>query len=259
MGYKITDPIGLKSEASLPKLRISDGAKSETAKALSAKRGSAKDLAGDAAKVSTLSIAQNAERFTEVAAEATKAIAALKSEQLDLANAASATADARAQSTYDTELDTLQTEIQRVASTATFNGKNAIQGGGITISDESRNIYTGVQVANQSNLATDLGLSLSNQTNADSAANTLERSFLGALQASDGSAAAHSKAQGAVARGEIQESGDSSGSQKLSNIDDATKLAEKVAEEIRRKYKPSDPEASLINELDPERVNTLVA
>jgi len=259
---KINSKVGLAEGGIELKLNTSDRSKTDLLKAFGNRaEGSKSDSFPDQAKVGSLALANNAKDVADKSNDAAAAITDLRSQQLDFAKLAENTSDSRAQATYSTQIASLQTEINRVASSATVNGQNVFNGVGISINDPSSDYHKVVQVANLQSLTNDPGVTVTDQVSAKSADTTLT-GLLSTTQSVKADSGAEAKsAQQKVDETAIKDPDPSkSAEQALKNIDDAAKLAQKVASEIVQKYQSGSSDEELIaSTLDPKKAQSLLA
>lgn len=263
MDFKVGSKIGLGNPSPERNLRVSSAvrASSDLEKLTRVSKSDLRAVTDDAASVGTSDLARNAQGFAEANASAVDSIKDLTEQQLGYAQLAEVTADPRKHSAYASEISSLQTEINRVVSDATFNGQNPVRGGGISINDDTTEFHRAVQVTDYSSFSQSIDVSDFDQSAAATLAETLEGSVLSARTADSASEGVYSSASQITAE-TAPKSTDSTqqAEQALDSIEDATKLAEKVAQEIRNKYSPGEPdEAVIAATLDRERVKDLLA
>ena len=262
MDFKIAAKLGLAESRTERKLKINSEARndSELIK-LTRPAKDVRSVTDDAASVGASALARNAEQFAGANSAALDQVRSLTAQQLSYSKLAEATADSRIQSEYASEINTLQTEINRVVSSASYNGANPVSGGQISIDDDASNFHRVVQVANNSGLYSSTTLSSLNQNSAATLTTTLKAS-LSSARIADNAGESRSDNAAEVATATIPKSSDPTeqADAALASIEDAAKLAEKVAQDIRDKYTPGNVEESLISSsLERDRVKDLLA
>lgn len=241
----------------------SDSDKANTTSRLKETKGDQTSVTGSSTEVSTLLIASNSKSFVDIASAAVSSIASLREKQSDLAYEAKNTADPTRQTTLNTELSNLQTEIQRVYNAATFNGQNVLQGNTSVVSSDRLDLNEVVSSANLSTLATNPNVSLSGQTNASTAYDTLTGYVAAAYSAVAGIGAAASKADTTLSEAVSKDQAARQISPtKISEIEVAQKVADNVSEKIAASADPNKGEKALvdsISNLNPDRVAALLS
>lgn len=215
----------------------------------------------------------NIGRAISTAQNALSAVSDIRTKQLELAQKSESSANPEQRASYQTEFDSLQSEISRVQSAATFNGVNVVQNqnsytlqvtasanSSLSIEDNSA-IVTGVSQS----LFTNYGLSVSSTAGASDAADQLQQIGDITRSALFGVNSAYGKAEDSVKKfGPDSEATITSGYQ-LQSDSEAQQLANKVAEDIK-KVVSADPSGeatkklieSVASQLEPDRVSKLL-
>lgn len=111
------------------------------------------------------------ESLASVAQEATSTIASLRAEQADLAAQAEGLSVGKQLTTINSLFSDLQDQINRVATTATYNGRNALSGGTYGTGKDGSSAI--VALPNSSAITRDLGVSLTDPNNAETVYSTV--------------------------------------------------------------------------------------
>lgn len=258
MDFKITKFLGSALTLSKVKTSLDEGANKKSAADL---KELLKDESLDVSYVrdsNGIPTTNNAENFAGKAATAVDAIRQVRERQLELAAEAYSTSNPERQSTLNSELSTLDTEISRIASAATYNGVNALAGRTVTIENDGQEIHTAVAIPDYSSLATDPGVTLTSQSNALTALNTLADLVGAARDAVDGASVALTRAAQTEELGVVEPK--LGGTESIRDIDQAKALADKIASEIRTNYPPgANDDDIVLSNLDPSRVAELLA
>lgn len=267
MDLKFSSRIGvLGTGQGSPRLNISiasDSEKANTSASLSATSSDQTSVTSSSTEASTLLLASNSKSFVDIAAAAVSSIASLREQQRDLAYEAKNIADPERQTVLNTEVSTLQTEIERVYNAATFNGQNVLQGQTSRVTSDTLDLNEVVGTANLSTLATNPQLSLSGQTNAATAYDTLKGYVAAAYTAVAGIGAAANKADSTLSKAVSadQAAREQSPSQ-ISEFEVAQKVTDSVTEKLTAAASPDEAEKALVDSLsnlNPERVAALLS
>ncbi|MCI5064172.1 hypothetical protein MRY87_00450 [bacterium] len=173
--------------------------------------------------------ASQATSASRIAQNATSEILSLRKQQQTLVEEAQISNDPERRSLLQTEIDTLDTEIQRVRDEAVDrNGNQVLNGQTFVI--EGNDV---VSLANLSSIAASSGVDVSTADGADAAAVSFEDIISSANAANTASTAAATKAEGVLAEITSIESEARSSGSALASVDDAARLSETIAQEIQ--------------------------
>lgn len=216
----------------------------------------------------------NIGRAISTAQSALSAVSELRDKQYDLAESAADSPNPEQRTAYQTEFDNIQTEISRVQSAASFNGVNVLQdkntydlkvvdqGGSELQIDDATSIVTGVSQS----LFSNYGLSLSTESGADTAADSLDEISRVTRSAVGGLESAYSKADSSVRKVGVDSKATLEAGLQVRDIQEGEALAENVANSIKEvAAKDSDGEAtkklieSVTSSLEPDRVKDLLS
>jgi len=204
--------------------------------------------------------ASSANSFAKIASSAANQIEELREQQYELAKEASTSGSARRHSELNTEVQNLQTEIERVASEATYNGQNTLNGGSFSFAEDE--VFS---IADISQISDNPEIDLSTQADAASAVNDLKEVLQISRLSSSGAESSVAKADASLeevlysdksSTDEVSTTGSDPSEIKVS---EAEELAKKVAEDISKQFAATEnPEEALVQNIDPERASLLL-
>ncbi len=260
MDFKITKFLGSGLTLSKVKTTLDEGANKKTAQDLKQLLNNQTLAVSSTPDSNGIATARNVEQVAAKSAGAADAIRKVRERQLELATEAALTSDPQRQSSFDSEISSLDTEITRIANAATFNGQSVLNGQTVVIEDDSLEIHTAVSVPNLSSLTTDPGVSVTNQTSAIAAVTTLTAVLGAARDGEDAAEVSLSRATQSEDFGIVKTVLGPEGDPRVRDINQAQVLADKIAGEIRENYPPKSREADIVvSNLDPDRVAELLA
>jgi hypothetical protein len=184
-------------------------------------------------------LALNAARFVAITSEAVSVIEKLRGKQLELAEEAEASDDYRRGQLED-EANNIQAEIERVASVASFNGRNAFTAGEssvVTLSEEQGSV---VVLADLSSISADPAISFSSVEDAESAVTELEQSLQSTGVAFGQLVGAFNKSSSFISSNSFAVSESDISDSSATQLREAEALAQKISSDIKELAK--DPE-----------------
>lgn len=180
----------------------------------------------------------------ETAGSAADALVDLRSTQLDLATEATGLAYGSERLTaLNTESQTIDSEIARIAEEATYNGQNALDGQLLTATFTSADYNDAAGLADITSLTTDLSLSLATPSAATTAYTTLKASVSSAYQLSGAVSATGAKLDDVIERSQALVPSEDFIDRQLNDI------ANRAADEESRSIVPADLANKLRSEL----------
>ncbi|MCB0353308.1 MAG: hypothetical protein KDD64_07290 [Bdellovibrionales bacterium] len=203
---------------------------------------------------STLSASIGA-AVAEENASAIESILSLRKEQKALADEASGALDPEARSAIQAEIDSLQSEIESVATQTNALGNSVLAGGVQSISEEDAIVLT-----DGSALVSDLGLDVSSIDSAESASENLDSEIEVASQTSSTSRSFTTVAQDTLSS--VLEAEAAKRAPEASDEAGITALAQDIAQQIAGSSQQGNSVSTLlagVSELDPERVSSFLA
>jgi hypothetical protein len=113
--------------------------------------------------------------IVDIASDAVKSIAGLRRTQLELAARAADSGDAKERDMLEAEYNNLQTEIDRIASSATYGTLSVFDGAVLTLVDQNEDVAEVNSIAKLSSLATTHTYSFNSQIEAEAAEDDLTK------------------------------------------------------------------------------------
>jgi hypothetical protein len=195
-----------------------------------------------------------ASRATEgarIASSAVESILDIRKQQKSLAAEAENSSDPTRRAELQSEIDTLDTEIQRVATEALDgSGSEVLNGKTYTLDDTQS-----VALANLSAIASSSGVDVSTEAGAEAAEDTLDALINTAVSAREASSASTEKAETILAEiTSIENLERAKDPESISTQEQAEALATKIAEDLQ-----GLTEGQELSDLDPEIVKSLLA
>ncbi|MBX7137759.1 MAG: hypothetical protein K1X83_07215 [Oligoflexia bacterium] len=260
MNFRVDKSIGLTTDSRSLRINAPDTERTKLAASINQPVTDTTSVATDKPQQSSpLLLASNAKSFYDVAAQAAAQITALRETQLAYAEEAEDTANRKAQASYATEINSIESEINRIYNGATYNGQNTLTGAGFNIDSEELGIDTSIQAASLSYLTNNPGVTVTTQSAATTAVSTLEAIVSASRTGSTGIQAALSKAETTLSDSLREASAQRQADGGPEDIADAEKLTQNIVNELQAKFGSGDLTAEIVtSNLDPQRVSSLL-
>lgn len=258
MDFKIGTKIGVEKSSEEKSLQFKvrgEGAKLRPSLRTTSQGSQPKDQ--DATKLSV----SNLRNYVGTAKNAVDSIADLRTKQLELAKEAASSPQGARTEVLNEEAQTLQTEIERVRNSATFNNVNVLSESRtltakVGTGDNAKEVA--VSVATSAVIASDPQVSLSSQDEADSAVSQLNGSLFAASNLGSSLISAEKKADDIT---DVKETG-SPEDEPVRSEDKAREISEQIAMKLGSPLNSLEEVKNLIDasagNLDPERVGSLL-